>query len=562
MTIEPALIPKLLWLSVIIFLFIVGALFQRELLLPKPHWIFAAWGGIIITHSISLFYTQDTGANLLELSRWLAYGLLIIYLLHLYRDATLIYLKDLNAILVITSLLFGFYGLIQLITVLNTEHEISHKVTYSITGVFMNRNIFMQFLGMSLPFVFKTAFSKGKLKYLAMIAFALSMILIVICQTRSVWIALILSSIIVLATTIRFQFISKKQLLTSSLITIGLIVISVGFYSMFGDSKSFGKQIESSLNYRYSSVEERMHLWSSSLKMVSERPFLGYGVGSWKLEHMKYGMAKTKAQTGSVFYQRPHNDFLWIASELGIPTLIFYLLLFGIIIQKVWKLEGDRKVFRSPILYSIIFFLIVSSFSFTKERVELGLVFLLIISPVFFQGKDEPTFRVGKGLTIISAFLLLASIVQLFTRFKTEVYIKGLLEYSSNESKQKLKNPMYQFTPTSTPISWLIGYDHFRKQEFDSADLYFEKAYQTSPYNVQILNSYGVSMDRNNNHPRAKQVLSEAIRIAPKFEEAYLNLSMLYFQEGELDTAGYYFLQVEAPCTHPNYLKLKKLLDL
>ena len=100
---------------------------------------------------------------------------------------------------------------------------------------------------------------------------------------------------------------------------------------------------------------------------------------------------------------------------------------------------------------------------------------------------------------------------------------------------------MYQFTPTSTPISWLIGYDHFRKQEFDSADLYFEKAYQTSPYNVQILNSYGVSMDRNNNHPRAKQVLSEAIRIAPKFEEAYLNLSMLYFQEGELDTAGYYF---------------------
>jgi len=37
---------------------------------------------------------------------------------------------------------------------------------------------------------------------------------------------------------------------------------------------------------------------------------------------------------------------------------------------------------------------------------------------------------------------------------------------------------------------------------------------------------------------------------------------MLYFQEGELDTAGYYFLQVEAPCTHPNYLKLKKLLDL
>mgnify|MGYP001265377981 CR=1 FL=1 len=40
-----------------------------------------------------------------------------------------------------------------------------------------------------------------------------------------------------------------------------------------------------------------------------------------------------RSDSGNVFFQRPHNDYLWILTETGILGLIGYMMIFIILIN-------------------------------------------------------------------------------------------------------------------------------------------------------------------------------------------------------------------------------------
>ena len=69
----------------------------------------------------------------------------------------------------------------------------------------------------------------------------------------------------------------------------------------------------------------RFILWDNALDYIANHPFLGSGIGTWKVESALYW-----GSIGSDYLVpfHAHNDFLEFSTELGILGGLFYFLIF------------------------------------------------------------------------------------------------------------------------------------------------------------------------------------------------------------------------------------------
>ena len=72
-----------------------------------------------------------------------------------------------------------------------------------------------------------------------------------------------------------------------------------------------------------SSIGQRLIMWKTSLRVISDHPLLGAGTGSFAGEYARKAYDHPTSLTGN-----PHNEYLLIAGQLGVPGLFGFLLLF------------------------------------------------------------------------------------------------------------------------------------------------------------------------------------------------------------------------------------------
>lgn len=75
--------------------------------------------------------------------------------------------------------------------------------------------------------------------------------------------------------------------------------------------KPMPEQVDSSMGLRYG-------FWKNSLILMSEKPLLGYGTGSFEKEYRRL------VTDGHLVTNNPHNEFMMIGVQLGILGLVFY----------------------------------------------------------------------------------------------------------------------------------------------------------------------------------------------------------------------------------------------
>ena len=91
-----------------------------------------------------------------------------------------------------------------------------------------------------------------------------------------------------------------------------------------GDAFSDAAQI---VKQDASAGQGRMGYWLASLEMVRRQPLLGVGLGNWE---KFYPLDRPPGGLENRVPRRPHNDYLWVWSELGSIGLLAYLSIFGI----------------------------------------------------------------------------------------------------------------------------------------------------------------------------------------------------------------------------------------
>jgi len=298
-------------------------------------------------------------------------------------------------------------------------------------------------------------------------------------------------------------------------------------------------------NLRSNSVSERYFLWNSSMEIIKEHPLLGNGAGNWKTEINKFGVTNTAAEFGNVNFLQPHNDFLCIASESGIPALIvylcFFLFLFITIGRKI-KRRGSRYTEQVMLFAGLLGYLTYAFFEFPKDRPEhlalLGIYlgFILMDEKKEDQGALQKSSKLVFGIgTLLLVAVLGFNSYDIYAEYNLLKLNNARFREAWNEvllRSDKL-NPMLIGTDMNgVPVSWYAGIAHFNLADVAGAKACFENACLLSPYNIHVLNNLGTCYAIVGDTSKAAALYKRALAVSDVFDECRINYCLLLFNEG------------------------------
>jgi O-antigen ligase len=82
----------------------------------------------------------------------------------------------------------------------------------------------------------------------------------------------------------------------------------------------------------------RLEFWRISLQMISEKPLLGWGTGGYNAEYQRRA-TEAKLTWVSAGTYNPHNQYLYIGTQLGIVGMLAYLTWLGVALASARSLE-------------------------------------------------------------------------------------------------------------------------------------------------------------------------------------------------------------------------------
>ncbi|MCX6831098.1 MAG: O-antigen ligase family protein, partial [candidate division Zixibacteria bacterium] len=179
-------------------------------------------------------------------------------------------------------------------------------------------------------------------------------------------------------------------------------ILRSGQDSIFARAKSI-------ITHQDNSSQERLALWSKSWQLFKQHPLSGVGIGNWKVVCPGLGLTRTNAETGDVYFQQPHNDYLWVLTETGVFGLtaysLIYFLALGYAVRALLRRPSqDEAVFVLLLLFAMICYLVDSFFHYPRERVELVMFSTLILSAIVsIHHRLQPSpGRVSRSIVAVS----------------------------------------------------------------------------------------------------------------------------------------------------------------
>jgi O-antigen ligase/Tfp pilus assembly protein PilF len=582
--VDAVLLPK--FIAFAIFSIVINALALKNSVAfntVKQHVFFKIYLVYLITALISVYISCNFGDAVFE---WLKIFLLgnSIFAISIYFYHYKKFIEQfINAINILNAVIVVI-GLVQFLVIFSKQN-VTHTATYEVTATFGHKNIFAEMLFLTFPFTLYNLFTKrDKWKWLSGISAFLTLSLITLTLTRAVWLATVAGFFI--SFPFYFYALSKGKNIVSqfkkyknNILIIGVLCIaifaSILVYSRIDSFNTIKMQTITISSFKYGSVGERFQLWKKSIQVFKESPIFGKGLGSWKIEVLKYGHQGLETENNITFHQRPHNDFIWIAAEQGIVGLLIYMslviLLLFLFIKLILKTENaNEKLFYFLALYAYLGYLIYSCLSFPKERIEHQIVLAFLISIVIINtiktSSTSPNtnnaFLFFIPLILISGYALKIGI----SRFTSETHLQKAYTARANGAWQntideieKAENEYYNIDPMCTPLRWYSGSAHYNlgNQELAFADFY--KAYQVNPNHVHVLNNLATAYEIKGDHVNAIEFYQKALIISPNFEEANVNLCATFFNAGKKQEA---YQQFEKLNVDTASAKFKQMLNL
>lgn len=465
-----------------------------------------------------------------------------------------------------------------------------------------NKNLLSSYLFLSLPWSF-IAFGglSRSWRLLSVLSISTALLLIALSRTRAVWVAVVLAALLALLLLLMMDRHSRRKGLQATYLTgknligsaawlillMGLVYAAdalprSGNLFKTGDSsvvsplpppatESLFERAESVIKARDPSVRDRLVVWSQTLEMTLKDPLLGVGPGQWRVHIAGYGTEGLRTESGITHFQRPHNDYLWIAAESGFPALLFYIafLVTGLLYcLKLMFTSSDRQEKLQALLLflGMIGFMAISFFSYPKERL-VHMTYLMLMTgltvSLYHRQNSMPPGR-GRRLVPIAwpviAALSFASVVLAYSRIKSEIHIN--LAYQQQDRSNwagmiaeidKAQTVFTPMDPTATPLAWYRGIASSALNRSQDAFEDFTRAYQVNSNHLHVLTNLGTVYEMKEDHKNAISYYKKALEISPSFEDAALNLTAVYYNAGEYRKAYETIMRVKRPNEDPRY---------
>jgi O-antigen ligase len=224
-----------------------------------------------------------------------------------------------SCVLIVFCLLTGFGPDMSL----NAREE-----RLNVAGTYDVNDLALLFV-VALPFAFFMLKESTKFQRLLLLAaIALLIIGIIKSASRGGFLGLIVISIFLL---IRSSKQARKYAITA--ILGGVIMFSVAAPAAYWARINTIFSLKS--DYNMTLQTGRMMVWQNGLKMLATYPLTGVGISCFNTAHADF--------SGTNINISPHNSFLQIAAELGIPGLLLFL---AIIFTSIFAARRVRRLTR------------------------------------------------------------------------------------------------------------------------------------------------------------------------------------------------------------------------
>jgi O-antigen ligase/Tfp pilus assembly protein PilF len=475
--------------------------------------------------------------------------------------------KKKNSLLFMKATVFVVFvvsviGLVEFFSIMDRLEE--RKILYTINSTFEHKNLFATGLLLSLPFSF-LLYRQVVEKYwkvFAIVTAILAVGLILATQSRAAWLGLGGSIFLLFGIVLLNGSIRKKALQPKYLVMVGgSLIVGLGFVWSLSSQGSVQntpiKRIqavfiyEDTKNEHTETINERLFLWSNTVEMIKEHPLLGVGLGNWKIHFPKYKMDGLRSEQGEIFFQRPHNDYLWVMSEMGVFGGIAYMMIFGSLLFYIFRLLREKKLQESSDYLEVLIltcglfaFMIFSFVDFSKERPVHLLWSGLLIAYIWNHYQRLKGSKNGSltQVVFVPYILTAVSIIGFFfvaKRWQSEMHCKNALvarnqqQYNTVLSEIELANNWtYRIDPASTPLIWYEGEAFYLMGQLPAALNSFLKAEELHPHHLHTLNNLGATYFGLNKLPEAKKYFEKVLGIAPHFPDANMNLGAIAYNEG------------------------------
>lgn len=449
------------------------------------------------------------------------------------------------------------------------------NINWTVASSLGNKNFFAETLFLLLPLIILSAFiSNGICRVIFASVAIVNLLTIIALQTLSTWVALIIafSALLILLIVFRKIIFTTPKLLRSFSIVLASVVVGV-LLGAFVFTQTIGtaalqKRIttfqnlltppkQESLFLYQNSTYERIVLWKNSISIIGDYPFWGAGMANWKIINPSYGMGLAQHMiSGSIRFTHPHNDLMLIGSESGLIGLSLFLAFLSLLFYYAWCLfRSSKNSSLFAVSLSAIFlltgFIAIAFFSMPLSRIFPPILLMLtgaILISEYFKLNDQSSSFLSKNSILvilsISACISIGASCIGYIRLKSDFNLAAALYAEKNNNVQGMKRHLktinkkvFPIDATLTPIAWFEGFASFYLGNTQEAFESFKEAEKVNPNHVMLLNDLGTCYNLNGDTKTAVQYYLKALKLQPKFHDATLNLAIVYYNTGKIDTA-------------------------
>ncbi len=348
-------------------LYFVGILLFTLLLVKFREWTFDKSDlillGFLILVCISTIFSVNVKVSIFGyFNRY--EGLLTFIIYYLVYYCSKYYFRNKKSIIIGICILTMITSILAILQYYNAPFiKVFFKHASFACATFGNRNFYGAFISLTFPIIMCLYIFLGK--KLLLIPNALLFYSMLACLTRSCYLAFIVFSIIGVIYLIKQK---NKNYFKRSLLLLILFVLLFILFNVLSPNALIGRYKASieEIQNKDSLGSNRGYIWQIAINIIKDHPLTGCGTDAFLCEltnNHTFELVNVIYDKVGGLPDKAHNEYLQIASTIGIPALILYLAFVALTIKNLLRNDLNKNKIAFVVLLCIISYLVQAFFN-------------------------------------------------------------------------------------------------------------------------------------------------------------------------------------------------------
>lgn len=352
----------------------------------------------------------------------------------------------------------------------------------------------------------------------------------------------------------------QKTLVTLLCLSVFFIFFNLSSTNFQWGLEGWGSRLDQTKNELFLDQENfptggRIIMWKNTTAMIHDQPWIGRGLGNFKVFYPLYARRVIHDPNFAVHSQtwNAHNDYLQTWAELGVIGLALWLGLLILFLLRGW--QGVRRCNPSSPFYLAmslggIGIMGDALVSFPLEKAVPVFVFFFYWSMMIgHEATTQPDqkfylFRLPRKIAFILMLILLLFLAKIthwnYCRLESDKhYLRSLVAGQKKDWPQLLSEAekAYQFNPSNARLSFLLARGLGKAGRIGEALTSYEEGLKAFPNSVNDLWMLGLTHFMQGDKERALFYYQKAVAILPERAEFHFFIADILKKQGKIDQA-------------------------